>query len=121
MPAEKVKIKIVIADDSPNMRTSLQDILTHKGYIVESVNDGYELLAYLKTKKADIVILDLMMPERNGLEMLSPIKCISPDTKIIIYTAFQKYKNSLCVIGADKFLLKTAGADKLCKAIEELG
>jgi DNA-binding NtrC family response regulator len=120
MQTEKAKIKILIADDNRDMCTSLQDILTHKGYIVESVNDGYELLAYFKIKKADILILDLMMPGRDGLEMLAPIKSILPDMKVIIYTAFQRYERSSCRTEADRFLLKTAGADKLCEAIEEL-
>lgn len=119
MQAAKAKIKVLIADDNLDMRTSLQDILTHKGYVVDSVKDGYELWAYFKIKKADIIILDLMMPGRDGVEMLSPIKCISPGTKVIIYTAFQRYENLLCK-EADKFLLKTAGPHKLCEAIEEL-
>jgi len=118
MPAEKVKI--LIADDNPNIRTSLQDILTDKGYEVGLVNDGYELWAYFLAKKVDILILDLMMPGRDGLEMLLPIKGISPGTKIIVYTAFQRFEKSFHHIEVDRFLLKTVGADKLCESIEEL-
>lgn len=114
------KIKIVIADDNPVIRKTLEDVLTEKEYQVETVKDGYELLDYLKTNSPHIIILDLMMPLKDGLEILSAVKNISPYTRIIIYTGFQKYKDSPFARIADKFLLKNEGMEKLLQTLEEI-
>ncbi len=111
---------IIIADDDEKIRLTLIDILKETGYRVDAVKDGYELLANLKTKSPNIIILDLMMPEKDGIEILSSIKIISPDTKIIIYTGFKKYENSIYARSADKFLLKGESPVKLLQAISNL-
>jgi DNA-binding NarL/FixJ family response regulator len=67
-----------------------------------------------------MVILDLMMPERDGLEILDTVKSIHPDIRIIIYTGFQRYENSAYVKEADGFFLKGEDPEKLLQAIEKL-
>ncbi len=116
------KVKIVIADDNINIRRTLKDILEEKGYPVDVVKDGYELLAYLKKeeKLPYIVILDLLMPVKDGLEVIFSIKSVSPGSKIIIYTGFRRYENSIYARSADRFLLKTETPGKLLEMIEEL-
>lgn len=114
------KTKIVIADDNADIRQTLKDIFSEKGYAVETVDNGYELLGYLKAKSADIIILDLMMPQKNGVEIISAIKGLCPYARIIIYTGFQKYKNSTCARLADRFLLKGEDPEKLLQTVEEL-
>jgi len=114
------KIKIVIADDNPNVRESLRDILNEKGYSIEVVNDGFELLSFLKRSPADLIILDLMMPQKDGVETLFSIKTLWPKIKVIIYTGFKRYENSICAYTADKFLLKGGSFEELLKAIKEL-
>lgn len=116
----KDKIKIVIADDNATIRQTLRDILTEKGYLAEEVKNGYELLVYLKEQSPQIVILDLMMPEKDGLEVFSAIKCIIPDVKVIVYTGFQKYEHSIYTEMADRFLLKSGNPEELLQAIVEL-
>lgn len=113
------KIKILIADDNANIRQTLQDVLTEKEYLVETVGNGYELLVYLKERSADIIILDIMMPGRSGIEIISTIRSASPCAKIIIYTGFQKYKNSVYAHIVDKFLLKNDDIQGLLQVIEE--
>lgn len=114
------KIKIIIADDNPNIRQTLKDILMEKGYSVETVKNGYELLAYLKEKSPHIVVLDLIMPGKDGIAIFATIKCISPNAKIIIYTGFQKYKNSVYARKADRFLLKSGNPKMLVQSIADL-
>lgn len=114
------KINIVIADDNLNILSTLKDILTEKGYIVNTVNNGYELLAYLRNNSPQIVILDLIMPGKDGVEIFYSLKSIRPEVKIIIYTGFHKYEGSLYARNADKFLLKDEPPEKLLDAIEEL-
>jgi len=116
----KKEISIVIADDNEGIRQTLKDILSEKGYLVETANNGYELYHYLKKKSPDIIILDLMMPEKDGIEILFSIKTISPGSKIIIYTGFQRYENSIYAQTADRFILKGQTPEDLLKAIDEL-
>ncbi|MDD5465538.1 MAG: response regulator transcription factor [Candidatus Omnitrophica bacterium] len=114
------EISIVIADDNQSIRETLKDILSEKGYFVETVNNGYELYDYLKKKSPDIVILDLMMPEKDGTETIFSIKTVCPKSKIIIYTGFQRYEKSIYAQTADRFLLKGKTPEELLKAVEEL-
>lgn len=116
----KKRAKIVIADDNADIRQTLKDLLIEKQYSTETVKNGYELLAYLKEKSPQLIILDLMMPEKDGIEILSAIKEMSPNTRIIIYTGFQKYKDSTYSHLVDKFLLKSESPEELLQAIEEL-
>lgn len=122
MPTAKDKkgaIRIVVADDNLLIQESLKDIFTESGFAVDTASNGYELLAYLKDRSADIVILDLMMPGKDGLEIVSTIKAVCPSIKILIYTGFQKYETSLCTRGADGFLLKEKGPEKLLQLIKD--
>ena len=114
------RIEILVADDNPNIRRTLKDILTEKGYAVETVNDGYELLAYLKQKSPHVLVLDLIMPQKDGMEVFSAVRRISPDTRIIIYTGFQKYEHTLFAKTADRFLLKSESPEKLLRAIQDV-
>ncbi len=114
------KGKIVVADDNPGIRQTFDDLLTEEGYLVNSVANGYELLDYLRENSADLVILDLMMPEKDGLETISALRSIAPEIKVIVYTAFGRYENSLYAKEADRFLLKTESPDTVLASIKEL-
>ena len=116
----KKRGSIVIADDNKNLCQTLKDILEEKGYVVDTVYNGYELLGYLEGKRPDVIILDIMMPVKGGLDILNTIKSISGDIKIIIYTAFQKYKTSVYVGVVDRFLIKSDPPSKVLETIEEL-
>ncbi len=114
------KTEIVIADDDADICRTLKDLLIEKEYLVEAVKNGYELLSYLKKKYADIIILDLMMPEKDGVEIISAVKDIAPYARIVIYTGFSKYSGFPFVELADRFLLKNENPEKLLLALEEL-
>ncbi len=114
------KKKIVVADDNPGIRQTFEDLLSEEGYLVDTVTDGYQLLNYLRDNSADLVILDLMMPEKDGLEAISALRSLAPEIKVIVYTAFGRYENSLYAKEADKFLLKTESPDAVLASIKEL-
>ncbi|OGX23162.1 MAG: hypothetical protein A3J51_05105 [Omnitrophica WOR_2 bacterium RIFCSPHIGHO2_02_FULL_45_21] len=114
------KKAIVIADDNANIRLTLKDILTDSGYVIDTVKDGYELVAYLKKSQPQLVILDLIMPEKDGIEVFDCLKCLQPETKVIIYTAYQKYTDSLYARRADRFVLKNSPVQELLEAIKDL-
>ena len=65
------KKTIMVVDDNPDIITIIKTILEGKGYNVISASSGQELLNLLKNQKPDLIILDIMMPEMDGLEVLT--------------------------------------------------
>lgn len=116
----KKQPRIVVADDNAHMRSTLKDILEEHGYAVDTVQDGYDLLAYLKKNEPRIIILDLMMPEKNGIEVFDCLKCLWPKAKVIIYTGFNRYEDSSLARLADKFILKNTPFAQLLEVIKDL-
>ena len=112
--------KVVIADDNVEICDLIKDILKGFGFDVDAVHNGYELLAYLETHNPKVIILDLMMPEKDGMSILGTLKQISPLSKIIIYTGYSEYQNSVYARTADRFIIKGATIEGLIKAVEEL-
>ena len=112
--------KVVIADDNKEICMLVSDILGQSGYSVDKVYNGYELLSYLETNNPAVIILDLMMPEKSGLSILGTIKQIAPYTRIIIYTGYEEYENSVYARAADRFLTKGIDIDDLVNAVNEL-
>ena len=78
--------KILVVDDEAMARKLLKDFLEVKGYDVITASDGKEALEKIK-EGPDIVLLDIMMPDMNGMEVLDKIKETSPSTVVIMVTA----------------------------------
>lgn len=79
--------KILVAEDEKALRNVLSDKLIEEGYDVTSVKDGSEALQILKEEKIDLVLLDIMMPETNGVDLAKSIQDleeINPKPKIIV-------------------------------------
>ncbi|MDD3089710.1 MAG: response regulator [Candidatus Omnitrophica bacterium] len=111
---------VVIADDNKEICELVVDILQHDGHVVDMVHDGYQLLAYLEKKNPAVIILDLMMPEKSGLSILSTIRQIAPYSRIIIYSGYEEYQHSVYGRSADRFLVKGSDIEKLIEAVNEL-
>jgi CheY-like chemotaxis protein len=79
--------KILVVDDEPNIRRLFRDELEDEGHQVEQAGDGAEALAELQRTNPDLVILDLRMPEVNGLEFLDKARRIRPNLPVIVCTA----------------------------------
>ena len=116
----KQQRKVVIADDNKRLCEVVRSILGEEGYDVDEVHNGYELLAYLEDNNPSVIILDLMMPEKDGISVISSIKQLVPHSRIIIYTGYQEYENSVYARSVDRFLVKGGNLDNLVKVIEEL-
>lgn len=112
--------KIVIADDNLEICDLVTEILKGIGYNIDQVHTGYELLGYLEKNTPRVIILDLMMPEKDGLSIISSIKEISPYSRIIIYTGYHEFEKSVYARSVDRFLVKGATIDKLIDVVEEL-
>jgi len=82
------KTKVLIVDDEKLLCEAMTDILEFKGYEIDSVNSGYDAIARVKDKFFDVILMDIKMPEMNGVEAFNKIKIISPQTVVILMTAY---------------------------------
>ena len=80
--------QIVVADDDSSIRSLLKQLLTDEGFGVAEASTGVEVVDTVKAGHPDLVIMDIRMPELDGLEALSRIKASSPQTAVLMMTAF---------------------------------
>ena len=85
--AEK-KYSILLAEDDKGLQTALTKVLRKEGYHVYGVSDGEEAVGVFNQRTFDLVITDLSIPKKKGLEVLTEVKKKSPKTPVIIITAF---------------------------------
>jgi CheY-like chemotaxis protein len=113
--------KIVIADDNIELCEILRAILESEGYKVDVVHEGYSLIDHLKkVQDVDAVILDLMMPEKDGITVINTVRSVSPASKLIIYTGYSDFQYSVLKKGADAFIDKTVSPKKLLETLKDL-
>ena len=116
--------RILIVDDEPHIRRVLSSILGSQGFDVITASDGAEGLEAVEAGGVDVVILDLMMPGANGLEILSKIRTTpgQADTPVIILTAKGQDADREAALagGADDFLTKPFSPKKLIARIHEI-
>src|SRR5574339_856805 len=83
-----MKSNILVVDDEPVARQSLTDILRLEGYTVNSVPNGQSAVEYVRTHPVELMIVDLRMPGMDGLEVVQVVNQVSPETEVIILTAY---------------------------------
>jgi DNA-binding NtrC family response regulator len=106
---------ILIIDDEAEIRESLQTLLEFEGYEVETAANGSQGLSKLGDRPFDLVLLDLALPDRNGLELLPEIRAIDPQISVIMITAYGTVEDAVRAIqsGAANFLQKPWDNEKL--------
>jgi two-component system, NtrC family, response regulator HydG len=110
---------ILVADDDPGLRESLQRTLTRAGHRVVLATDGRAALEQLQTGLVDLVLTDLKMPGLSGIELLRAAKAIAPDVDVILITAFGTVEEAVSAMkdGAYDFITKPFRGDQLLKVI----
>lgn len=116
------KGSIILVEDNQLLREELQEFLSEEGYTVRGVDCGRDLNAALMQGRADILILDLNLPEEDGLEIARRIKLSMPALGIIILTARVRSVDRLegYVAGADIFLTKPTRPEELLTVVNNL-
>jgi two-component system, response regulator, stage 0 sporulation protein F len=114
--------KILIVDDEENARFGLSKLLAQEGYETESVANGYEALDVLRSRKIDLVISDLRMPEMNGLSFLREINRYYPSIHVIMVTAHGGIESYLEAInlGAYEYIHKPVKLDELKSVMSKI-
>jgi len=118
-------VRILVVDDDFQMREMLGVILERKGYDVKTASDGKAALQLQSTKPFDIVITDMIIPEKDGLETISELRRGYPRVKIIAISAGGRnrpegYLELARQIGADRVLVKPFGSWEILGAVREL-
>ncbi|PYP88421.1 MAG: Fis family transcriptional regulator [Blastocatellia bacterium AA13] len=109
--------KILVVDDERSMRELLELVLKREGYSVHTAENGSRALDLIKQNLFDLIISDVKMPDINGIELLERVREISPDTMVIMITAFATVDTARRAfkLGAEDFVIKDSGFD-----VEEL-
>jgi len=118
------QIRILIADDHQLVRQGFMALLSVKPgvEVVGQAKDGSEAIKLAHTLKPDIILMDLLMPHKNGIEATREIKAKNPDARILIITSFSEDENVYQAIkaGALGYLLKDSSPQELMQAIHNV-
>jgi DNA-binding NtrC family response regulator len=114
--------KILIIDDTKNIRLLTTKALSAEGYEVDSADSGAEGIKYFCNNKYDLVMLDIRMPNLSGTEVLKKLKEIDEKIPVIIITAFPTVKNAVdCIkLGAIDYLRKPFTAEKIKQIVNTI-
>ena len=109
------KAKIIIVDDDPEALETLSDVLEDEGHKILSANSGKEAIAEVIEEKPQVILLDIKMPDMDGIEVLRRIKKIDKDIPVIMITAYGSMGSVIEAmrLGAYDYLNKPFDLDKM--------
>jgi DNA-binding NtrC family response regulator len=113
--------KILIVDDEPSNRNILGQELTHKGYSVTAASDGREALRKIESSRPDLIILDYMMPDLSGLEVLKELRKRENDTPVVMITAYGTMERAVEAMkeGAYDFITRPFEPDHIALVVQK--
>ena len=116
---------ILIIDDDAQFRAMLRQMLSRAGYEVLEASNGKEGMRIYRDKPADLVITDLIMPEKEGIETISDLRREFPDVKIVAISGGGKmgpedYLRGAKLLGAQRILTKPVEKEEILEAVREL-
>ncbi len=117
-------IKILIADDHAIVREGLKQILaeTPDMIVADEASNGQELIAKMEKSEVDVVLLDISMPGRNGIEVLKQLKAERPRVSVLILSMYSEEQYAMRALraGASGYLTKESAPDELIEAIRRV-
>jgi DNA-binding NtrC family response regulator len=115
------KAKILIVDDDETITTTMKAILEDKNYIVEIATNGKQAIQKSNEKMYNIALLDIRLPDMEGVDLLKLLKEYNPRTRKIMITGFPTINNAVTAVNkqADAYLFKPIDVDKLLEIIKE--
>ena len=113
--------RILIVDDDENIRKVLTTILEDEGYIVESVGTAKNAIAKTGKKFYNLALIDVRLPDMEGIELLTRMKDTTPKMRKIIITGYPTLQNAVEAVnkGADAYIIKPFDMKKTLRTIEE--
>jgi DNA-binding response OmpR family regulator len=116
----KKKKRILVVEDEKNLCLLYREELRKEGYEVVATTDSLRALELIKKRDFDLIITDIRMPVKDGLELIADIMAIKRNIPVIINTAYQSYRHDFMTWAAEAYLIKSASLDELKAKIKEL-
>ncbi|HEX9157031.1 MAG TPA: response regulator transcription factor [Syntrophales bacterium] len=117
-------IKILIADDHPIVRQGFKQVLQDTADLVvaDEAGNGQEVLGLVSKKDYDVILLDISMPGKNGLEVLKELKVLNPKIPVLILSIYpeEQYAIRALKAGASGYLTKASAPEELISAIRKV-
>ena len=115
-------MKILLVEDTEQLNKALTTVLRRNSYVVDSAFDGEEALIFIEQYQYDLIILDIMLPKVNGLEVLKRIRGSKNQTPVLLLTAKSTTEDKITGLdlGADDYLSKPFVIDELLARIRAL-
>jgi DNA-binding NarL/FixJ family response regulator len=118
---KRKKLRVLLADDHEVVRDGLRLLIDSQDdmCVVGEAANGKQALSRAQELKPDVVVMDLSMPEMNGLQATMQLRARSPELKVVALTAHEdeSYLSQLCKAGASGYVLKRSAGDELIRAI----
>lgn len=117
--------RILVVDDEHQIRDLLSAMLSREGYEVDTADDGDQALNYLTRKQVDLVVTDLIMPNKEGLETIQEVRGKHPDLPIIAISGGGRFNPSEILplaklLGARRIIQKPFSRMEIVSAVEEV-
>ena len=113
--------RIIIVDDDENIRKTMQTILEDEGYVVDLAVTGNEAIKMTQETAYNIALLDIRLPDMEGVELLKLINDNVPRTRKIMVTGYPSMQNAISALNknADAYLVKPVDVEKLLNMVKE--
>ncbi|MGA2683338.1 MAG: response regulator [Candidatus Bathyarchaeia archaeon] len=114
-------VRILVVDDDENIRKTLQTIFENQGYVVDLAATGNEAIEMSQKTVYNVALLDIRLPDMEGVELLKLMKDSVPKTRKIMLTGYPSMENAISSLNknADVYLIKPVGAEKLLNVVKE--
>jgi DNA-binding response OmpR family regulator len=112
-------MKILVVDDEKNILKLYQAELEDEGYTVVTANSGREAMDIFESENPDMVTLDILMPDIDGIQILRQMKEKRPDIPIIMLTAYD-YRDDFSVWVSDAYVVKSSDLSNLKATIKQI-
>lgn len=119
---ENKNLSILIVDDEEHTRLGYAEVLRLEGYSIDVAENGKVALKKMEEQNFDVIVTDLRMPEMDGMALISSIREIKKEQKVIIITAFGTFKTYKQAkdVGVTVFLNKPVRAKDLKEAVSQI-
>jgi DNA-binding response OmpR family regulator len=114
-------VRILVVDDDETIRNSMKAILEDEGYIVDVACTGEEAIQLTMKKTYNIALLDIRLPDMEGVELLKLMRDSVPRTRKVMVTGYPSMQNAIAALNknADAYLLKPLDLEKLLALVRE--
>ncbi len=112
--------KILVAEDERNLRRLYEQELQEEGYAVVVACDGREAIELFRRERPDLVVLDILMPGMDGLELMGHMLSEHNEVPVILNTAYPVYQDNFLSWSADAYVIKSADMTELKNEIQRL-